>query len=81
MATTHSNNKIKKIQINGTSYDICDPVAEDAAASAQTRATQNVNTINGYSYSQINGDSAAVTFANTAITDAEIESAVSNIGK
>lgn len=52
--------KIKKIQIDTTSYDI-----EDATA---------VKEINGYAKSAIEGKT--VTFANTPIPDAEIDAAL-----
>jgi hypothetical protein len=52
--------KIKKIQIDTTSYDI-----EDAAA---------VKEINGYAKADVEGQT--VTFANTPISETEINSAL-----
>lgn len=52
--------KIKKIQIDSSSYDI-----EDATA---------VKEINGYAKSAVDGQT--VTFANQAITEAEINTAL-----
>lgn len=71
--------KIKKIKIGTTAYDVCDVEAQAAAEAAQTAADSKVATINGYSYDNINN--GTITFANTAVTTAEIESAVANIGK
>ena len=66
--------KIKKITIGDATYDICDAAATTAAANAQTRAEQNVSSINGYTYEQINN--GTVMFANTAVSDSEIDAAV-----
>ena len=74
-----ANKKIKKINLGGTEYDICDAAATDAAANAQTTADSKVATINGYAKSAI--EAQTVTFANTALTQTEIENAVTNIGK
>ena len=49
---------IKKINLEGTTYDLKDG--------------KTVDTINGYSYSVING--GTVTFASARITEAEIDS-------
>lgn len=71
--------KIKKITLGTETYDICDAAATQAAANAQTTADSKVATINGYSQAAIEAQN--VTFANTALTQTEIETAVSNIGK
>lgn len=60
--------EIKQIKIAETTYNIKDESARQAAASAAANA---VNTVNGYSNSQVNGGS--VYFANTRITEEEIE--------
>jgi hypothetical protein len=66
-----NNKRIKKINLGGTEYDVFD------AATAQ-RAEQNVNSINGYSYEDVN--SGKVQFANVAIEDSEITGAVDGLG-
>ena len=71
--------KIKKIKIGDTAYDVCDVEAKAAADAAQAAADVKVATINGYSYDKINN--GTVTFADTAVTTSEIESAITNIGK
>ena len=71
--------KIKKIKIGSTAYDVCDVEAQAAAEAAQATADVKVATINGYSYDKIND--GTVTFADTAVTNSEIESAITNIGK
>ena len=68
MAT--ANKKIKKINIGDVVYDIYD------AATAQ-RATENVSSINGYSYSEVNN--GEVQFANDPITEGEIEALVQSL--
>ena len=77
--------KIKKIKIGDTAYDVCDVEANAAAATAQAAANAakaaadaRVASINGYSYTDINNGTK--TFADTAVTTAEIESAVTSIG-
>lgn len=78
--------KIKKIKIGDNDYDVCDVAAQAAAEAAQStadtaQATADVKvaTINGYSYDKINN--GTVTFADTAVTTSEIETAITNIGK
>lgn len=71
--------KIKKIKIGATAYDVCDVEAQAAAEAAQATADVKVATINGYSYDKINN--GTVTFADTAVTTSEIETAITNIGK
>lgn len=71
--------KIKKIKIGATAYDVCDVEAQAAAEAAQAAADVKVATINGYSYDKINN--GTVTFADTAVTTSEIETAITNIGK
>ena len=78
--------KIKKIKIGATAYDVCDVAAQAAAEAAQStadtaQATADVKvaTINGSSYDKINN--GTVTFADTAVTTSEIETAITNIGK
>lgn len=69
--------KIKKITLGAETYDLCDAVATQAAADAKTAANAKVATINGYSKAAI--EEQTVTFANKALTQAEIETAVANI--
>ena len=71
--------KIKKIKIGATAYDVCDVEAQAAAEAAQATADVKVATINGYSYDKINN--GTITFADTAVTTSEIETAITNIGK
>lgn len=73
-----ANKKIKKINLGGTEYDIHDAATAQVAANAKASADAKVATINGYTYAQINNGS--VLFAETAITESEIDSAVDNIG-
>ena len=74
-----ANKKIKKINLGGTEYDIHDAATAAVAADAKASADVKVASINGYTYDQIN--SGTVLFAETAILNSEIESAVANIGK
>ena len=74
-----ANKKIKKINLGGTEYDIHDAATAGVAADAKASADVKVASINGYTYAQINN--GEVLFAETAILNSEIESAVANIGK
>jgi hypothetical protein len=71
--------KIKKIKIGTATYDVCDVEAKAAAEAAQATADAKVATINGYTYDKINN--GTVTFADTAMTTSDIETAITNIGK
>jgi hypothetical protein len=78
--------RIKKIKLGDNTYEVCDAAAQAAAEAAQATADTaqatakvKVATINGYSYDKINN--GTVTFADTAVTTSEIETAITNIGK
>ena len=73
-----ANKKIKMITLGSETYDIYDAAATTAANNAQSTANSKVATINGYSKTDI--EAQTITFANKALTQTEIESAVTNIG-